>query len=173
MSSLKILKSFRIPTNAQSFLLPFAQSGYPISGKEVEVRGSGSPSFPAPSAVSPPRSPVNPEPCGPLLMAHQQVLSPLFFQAKSLLLPKPRAPQSRVVLSGMATAPGFKSPRQSSSAAPFLTPPTISYTCQHSRILPALLGCHSKSALVWPHGMEPIISKLSCRPYNQGVLPPS
>ena len=65
-------------------------------------------------------------------MAHQQVLSPLFFQAKSLLLPKPRAPQSRVVLSGMATAPGFKSPRQSSSAAPFLTPPTISYTCQHS-----------------------------------------
>ena len=50
--------------------------------------------------------------------------------------PKPHGPnllrQSRVVLSGMAAEPGFKSPRQSSSAAPFLTPPTISYTCQHS-----------------------------------------
>ena len=32
----------------------------------------------------------------------------------------------------MAIAPGFKFPHQSSSAAPFPTPPTISYTCQHS-----------------------------------------
>ena len=75
-------------------------------------------------------------------------------------------------LSGMAVTPGFKSQRQSSSAAPFLSP-TISYTCQHSRILPALLGCHSKSGQVWPHGMEPIFSKLSHGCCNQGELPPS
>ena len=61
----------------------------------------------------------------------------------------------------MAAVPRFKSQRPSSFAAPFLTPPTVSYTCQHSRILPAFLGCHSKSGQVWPHGMEPIISKLS------------
>ena len=47
----------------------------------------------------------------------------------------------------MAAAPGFKSQRQSSSAAPFLAPPTIGYSCQHSR-------------QVWPCGVEPIISKL-------------
>ena len=76
-------------------------------------------------------------------------------------------------LSGMAAMPGFKSQHQSSSAAPFPTPPTISYNCQHSHILPALLGCHSKSGQVWPHGMEPIFTKLSCRRCNQGELPPS
>ena len=69
--------------------------------------------------------------------------------------------------------PGFKSQCQSSSAALFPTPPTISYTCRHSCILPALLGCHSKSGQLWPHGMEPIISKLSHRPCNQGELLPS
>ena len=68
---------------------------------------------------------------------------------------------------------GFKSQCPSSFAAPFLTPPTVSYTCQHPRILPALLGCHSKSGQAWPHGMEPIISKLSHRPCNQGELLPS
>ena len=31
-------------------------------------------------------------------------------------------------LPGMAAVPGFKSQRQSSSAAPFPTPPTVSYT---------------------------------------------
>ena len=86
----------------------------------------------------------------------------------SLLPPKPRGP-----LLGMAATPGFKSRCQSFSAAPFPTPPTISYTCQHSRILPALLGCHSKSGQVWPHGMEPIFSKLSGRCCNQGELLPS
>ena len=40
-------------------------------------------------------------------------------------------------------------------------------------ILQAILGCHSKSEQVWPHGMEPIISKLSCRRCNQGELLPS
>ena len=40
-------------------------------------------------------------------------------------------------------------------------------------ILPALLGCHSKSGQVWPHGTEPIFSKLSRRCCNQGELTPS
>ena len=73
----------------------------------------------------------------------------------------------------MAAGPRLKSQCPSSFAAPFLTPPTVSYTCQHPCILPALLGCHSKSGQVWPHGMEPIISKLSHRPCNQGELLPS
>ena len=90
------------------------------------------------------------EPCGPLL-----------------------SPQNPWSSSSMAAVPRFKSQHPSSFAAPFLTPPTISYTCQHPRILPALLGCQSKSWQVWPFGMEPIISKLSCRPCNQGELLPS
>ena len=73
----------------------------------------------------------------------------------------------------MAAVPGFKSQCQSPSAAPFPTPPTIGHSCQHSRIFPALPGCHSKSRQAWPHGVEPIISKLSCRHCNQGELPPS
>ena len=82
-------------------------------------------------------------------------------------------PQNLVVLLSMAAGPRFKSQCPSSFAAPFLTPPTVSYTCQHPRILPALLGCHSKSGQVWTHGMEPIISKLYHRPCNQGELLPS
>ena len=73
----------------------------------------------------------------------------------------------------MAAEPEFKSQHQSSSAAQFLTPRTISYACQHSPILPALLGCHSKSGQAWLHGVEPIFSKLSRRPCNQGELLPS
>ena len=69
--------------------------------------------------------------------------------------------------------PGFKSQCQSSSASPFPTPPTVGYTCQHSHIFPAFLGCHSKSEQAWPHGMEPIFAKLSFRHCNQGELPPS
>ena len=42
MYSLKILQSFRIPPDAQSFLLPPPSLGYRNSGKEVEVRDSGS-----------------------------------------------------------------------------------------------------------------------------------
>ena len=70
----------------------------------------------------------------------------------------------------VAAAPGFKSQCQSSLVAPFPTPPTISYTCQDSHIVPALLGCHSKSPQAWPHGVEPIISKLSHRQRKQGEL---
>ena len=73
----------------------------------------------------------------------------------------------------MAATHGFKSQRQSSSAAPFLTPPTIGHSCQHSHIFPGLLGCQSKSGQVWPCGVEPIISKLLHRLCNWGELPPS
>ena len=73
----------------------------------------------------------------------------------------------------LAASPGFKSQCQSSSVAPFLTPPTIGHSCQHSHIPPALLGCHSKSRQVWPCGVEPIISKVLCRLCNQGELTPS
>ena len=106
-----------------------------------------------------------------------RVLSPLFFQAKSLLLPKahgkrehPKATWSPL---HMAAASGFKSQCQSSSAAPFPTPATISSTCQHSHILPALLGCRRKSGQAWPRGMEPVFSKLSPKHCNRGELPPS
>ena len=84
-----------------------------------------------------------------------------------LLASEPRGSPS------MAAMPRLKSQHPSSFAGPFLTPPTVSYTCQHPRILPALLGCHSKSGQVWPPSMEPIISKLSHRPCNQGELLPS
>ena len=66
----------------QSFLLPLPNPGYRISGKEVEARGLGSwhhlqliQSHVAPSRGPPAR-----------------VLSSLFLQAKSLLLPKPPEP---------------------------------------------------------------------------------
>ena len=113
-----------------------------------------------------------------------RVLSPPFFQAKSLLLPKPRGKREQPKATWsqstppkptphMAAMPGFKSQCQSSSAAPFPTPATISYTCQHSHILPALLGCRRKSGQAWPRGMEPVFSKLSRKHCNRGELPPS
>ena len=101
-----------------------------------------------------------PKPRGPLFTLEPR--GPLPFPSE------PRGP----LLSPKAAAPGFKSQHPSSFAAPFLTPPTISHTCQHPRILPALLGCQSKSGQVWPHGLEPVFSKLSRRPGNQGELLP-
>ena len=110
------------------------------------------------------------EPCGPLPFPSEPCGSLLF-------TPEPCGPlftsEMRGLLHSMAAGPRFKSQCPSSFAAPFPTPPTVSYTCQHPRILPAVLGCHSKSGQVWPHGMEPIISKLSRRPCNQGELLPS
>ena len=73
----------------------------------------------------------------------------------------------------MVGAPGFKSQSQSFSDAPFPTPLTIAHSCQHSRIFPALLSCHSKSRQAWPCGVEPIISNLSRKLCNQEELPPS
>ena len=85
-----------------------------------------------------------------------RVLSHLSFPARSLLLPEPygkmehpKAAQSQLLTkppglkTSMAATPGFKSQSLSSSAPPFPTPPTISYICQHSRIFPTFLGCHS------------------------------
>ena len=101
------------------------------------------------------------EPHGPLSIYLLQNLVGLLF---------PSEPHG--LLPSMAAGPRFKSQCPSSFAAPFLTPLTVSYTCQHPCILPPLLGCHSKSGQVWPHGVEPIISKLSRRPCNQGELLP-
>ena len=92
---------------------------------------------------------------------------------QSRMVSSPFTLEPRGLFLSMAAGPRFKSQHPSSFAAPFLTPPTVSYTCQHPCILPALLGCHSNSGQVWPHGMEPIISKLSHRPCNQGELLPS
>ena len=112
------------------------------------------------------------EPHGPLSIYLLQNLVGLLFPSEphGLLFspPKPCGPPP-----SMVAAPRFKSQHPSSFAAPFPTPPTLSYTCQHPCILPALLGCHSKSGQVWPHGMEPIISTLSRRPCNQGEFIPS
>ena len=105
-------------------------------------------------------SPFTLEPRGLLLLPQNLVALLYYYGAAWSLLP-------------MAAGPRFKSQCPSSFAAPFLTPPTVSYTCQHPCILPALLGCHSQSGQVWPHGMEPIISKLSHRCCNQGELLPS
>ena len=104
------------------------------------------------------------------LLASEPRGSTLSFRATWSPLFSPKTSWSS---SSMAAGPRFKSQCPSSFAAPFLTPPTVSYTCQHPRILPALLGCHCKSGQVWPHGMEPIISKLSRRCCNQGELLPS
>ena len=105
----------------------------------------------------------------PLLRQRHMVLS---IHSTKLHCPLPSPPKPHGPLFSMAVMPGFKSQRQSSSAAPFPTPPTISYTCQHSHVLLDLLGCRSKSGQVWPHGMEPIFSKLSHRCCNQGEFLP-
>ena len=86
--------------------------------------------------------------------------------------PKPHGPPS------LTATPGFKSQRQSSSAAPFPTPPTIGYTCQHSHILPALLGFHSKSGcrcgpMTWsqssPSSHAGSVTRGSCFPVRSWV----
>ena len=92
------------------------------------------------------QSRVNPKPCGTfswptsksfLPFSSQQSLSCCLSHEATRSTPKPHGPLPSPPklcspLSGMAAAPGFKSQHQSSSAAPFPTPPTISYTCQHS-----------------------------------------
>ena len=130
--------------------------------------------------ISEPRGPLpfSSEPRGSLFLLQNHMA--LFLFPQNLMVPSLlQSPvvsyllRSRVVYSSMAAGPRFKSQHPSSFAAPFPTPPTVSYTCQHPRILPALQGCHSKSGQVWPHGVEPIFSKLSRRPCNQGELLPS
>ena len=126
-----------------------------------------------------------------LLVAHQQESFLPFSSRQNLSCclshvakgstPKPHGPnllcQSCVVLSGMAAAPGFKSLSQSSSAAPFSTPPTISYTCQYSCILPALLGCHispgRRGPMAWsqssPGSHAGPVTRESCFPVTSWV----
>ena len=130
-------------------------------GPFTHFRTAWSSSFPLRTAWS---FLFSPDPRGPPLPFTSEPHGPL---------PFPSEPHGSLHSPSMAAVPRFKSQCPSSFAAPFLTPPTVSYTCQHSCILPALLGCHSKSGQVWPHGMEPIISKLSHRPCNQGELLPS
>ena len=104
----------------------------------------------APSAESPPRGPHS---------AKAAWFSP--FSAKALW----SSP-------AVAATPGFKFQCHSSPAAPFLTPPTIGYTCQHSLSF-QLDWAATVNWQVCPHGMEPILSKLSHRCCNQGELLPS
>ena len=151
-----------------------------------------------------------------------RVLPPLFFLAKSLLLPKLRgkkehpkttwsslfspqphgplsSPQNHMVLSyslcqncvilpllpqnHMALprvwlpCPGFKSQCQSSSAAPFPTPPTISYTCQHSLFFQpywaAILSPGRCGPMVWsqssPSSLAGAATRGSCLPVTSWV----
>ena len=63
---------------------PLCSPEYCISGK-VEVHGSGSPSVPAPSAVLPPQSPVNPKPCGTFSWPTSKSPFTPFLPAASLL----------------------------------------------------------------------------------------
>ena len=138
--------------------------------------------FPAPSAVSPPLSPVNPKShVAPFHSPPARVLSPLFFPAKSLLLPKPcgKREQPKVTWSpsDAAAAPGFKSQDQSSSAAPFLTPPTISYTCQHSvyfqHYWAAIVSLGRCGPMAWsqssPSSHPGTITRGSCLPVTSWV----
>ena len=71
------------------------------------------------------------EPHGPLsiYLLQNLVVLPFTSEPHGLLLshPKPCGPPP-----SMAAVPRFKSQHPSSFAAPFPTPPTISYTCQHS-----------------------------------------
>ena len=137
--------------------------GYRVSGKEVEVRDSGSRHHQLCGRCNLQLIQKHVAPChGP----PARVLSPFFFpQSQSLLLPKLRGKKKhpkntwsslihsiRTVWSSLftpealgtlphfrtawsstsvAAAPRFKSQHPSSFAAPFPTPPTISYTCQH------------------------------------------
>ena len=153
----------------QSFLLPLPSLGYHIPGKEVEVYDSGSRHHQLCRCHG---VPTLPKQRGSLLLLPQNRVVLFPFSTKAALSSLSSPHQSRVVLWYDCT-PGFKSQHQCSSAAPCSTTPTIRYTCQHSCILPALLGCHSKSGQVWPHCMDPIFSKLSSRCCNQGELLPS
>ena len=83
------------------------------------------PLFTSPKLPDPLPSP--PKPCGPLFPFIRTAWTSVY-----LLASEPRGS-----LSSMAAAPRFKSQCPSSFAAPFPTPPAVSYTCQHPRILPA------------------------------------
>ena len=76
------------------------------------------PLFTSPKLPDPLPSP--PKPCGPLFPFIRTAWTSIY-----LLASEPRGSPS------MAAAPRLKSQHPSSFAAPFPTPPTVSYTCQH------------------------------------------
>ena len=134
-----------MPTNAHS-PSSSAQSGVPYFRKEVEVRDSGSQHHPRgkKGALSKPRGP-------------DSCPSRVVPRCPSRVVPKRMpGPKKR---RQMAAGPGFKSQRQSSSAAPFPAPPTIGHSCQHS-------------GQVWPCAVEPIISKLFSTPLQIPIWGP-
>ena len=149
-----------MPTDAQSFLLPLLGPGYHISGKEVEVRDSGSWHHQLcrrhnlqliKSRVAPSHGPL------------ARVLSPLSSrQSFSCCL-------SHVAKGSTPEPRGPNLLRQSSSGSDLVWLPQLGFNShtnlplqphfhsshnQHSHILPALLGCHNKSRQPWPHGMS-------------------
>ena len=111
-----MLKFFRIPANSRSLSFsPLPSRGYRISGKEVEVHGSG---------------PWHHQLCGchnlQLIQSHvapshgppARVLSPLFFLAKFFLLPKPCDKREHPLkLRGPNSCPSCVVPNYSAKAA--------------------------------------------------------
>ena len=95
--------------------------------------------------------------------------------------PKPCGPNSRqscvVTFLGMVAMTGFKFQRQSSSAAPFPTPPTISYTCQHSpffqRYWAAIVSLGRCGPMEWsqssPSSHSGAVTRWSCFPVTSWV----
>ena len=102
MSTLKSQNLLKHPQTHSPSFSPLPGPGYPISGKEIEACGSGSPQFfpvicawpagllwfPAPSAVSPGSAVLNPNLHGTFSWPTARVLSPLsFLQCLYCILP--------------------------------------------------------------------------------------
>ena len=161
---------------------------------------AGLPRFPAPSTVLPPRSPVLSQThVAPSHGPPARVFSPLSFpvsllhsskllrESSALLLhlvfqlPKlcgKGSPKSMLFQpSSMAAMPGFKSQSQSSSGAPFLTPPTVSYTCQHylffHPFLAAIVSLGRRGPMAWsqsyPSSHTGPVTRGSCLPVTSWV----
>ena len=101
------------------------------------------------------------KPCGPLLFTPPKLRDPLPSP------PKPLGPPSQWLpclglnpTTSIPLHPHFQLLLQS------VTPVSIPYSSSFT-------GLTSKSGQVWPHGMEPVFSKLSPRCCNQEELPPS
>ena len=100
-----------MPTDAQSFPLPVPSPGYRVSGKEVEVRDSGSWHHQLCGChnLQLIQSPVAPSHGPPA-----RVLSPLFFPAKSLLLPKPHGKKKHPQTTWSSSFPSIRTAWSSS-----------------------------------------------------------
>ena len=105
-----------------------------------------------------------------------RVLSRLSFPARSLLLPKPHGKREHPKAAWSQKIPhGCHLGLNPSTSLP-LQP---HFWLLPQRVIPASIPVFFQvywAAIVrqaWPHSMEPIISKLSCRCCNHGELPPS